>query len=272
MSKNTNYCSEYLASGLRPVGDEHYDFIVNNNIEGIFRGTRFRLPDNGVVLEVLPITGISQDSIKIGFSKYIEHVKLPYQDIVLEYLQVGMADDGREVRIKTLVFVTESNRGGIVLNTAFSSITLDAGRWFIHESVLFIESDLTLKATSLKNKMGKLSEEEESIMLNAANVVLSFLAALQCSNVVQTDQPAPKFINERRAKKNKLPLFSYKVLTIDTKNKAEAQKGGAGTGNTKRVHLRRGHIRRLADRTIWVNPCVVGDKSKGMITKDYRVI
>lgn len=267
---NTNYCAEYLASRIKMTGDEHYDFNLKNNMECIVTGTKFRLPDDGVVLEVLPLKSLNESAIHTSFSKYIEHVKLPYESTVLEYLQITDVD-GQEIKTKTIIFLSESVRDGIIASIAYSDST-SAGKWVVNETVIFIESDLSIRPTSLKGTMGKVTASDELAVLQATNVVLSFLAALQCSNVIQSDLPAPKFINKSRAKKGKLPLFSYKVLTIDTKGKTEQSKAGAGTGNTKRVHLRRGHIRRLTDKTVWVNPCVVGDKSKGMITKDYRVI
>ena len=46
---------------------------------------------------------------------------------------------------------------------------------------------------------------------------------------------------------------------------------GGGTHASPRVHLRRGHIRKIADgRTVWVQACVVGSKH-GMVLKDYKL-
>lgn len=266
----TNYCTDYLWSGVKDIDSEDYRFTKYNNETCVHDGIKFGLPDNGVVLEVVPINDLSESALTNGFSKYIEYLKLPYESTVLEYLQTHDVD-GNEVGIKTIVFLGESQRGGIHLSIATKDVS-SAGKWAINDVALFIESDLTFQAKSMSGRMGKVDDRESMILLHAANAVLSFLAALQCSNVIQVNQPAPKFINKTREKKNKPPFFSYKVLTIDTKGKVEDKKKGGGTGNTKRVHLRRGHIRRLADRTVWVNPCVVGDKSKGMVTKDYRVI
>lgn len=266
----TNYCTDYLWCGVKDIDDEDYRFVTYNNETCVHDGIKFTLPDNGVVLEVVPVKNLSESALTNGFSKYIEHLKLPYESTALEYLQTHDVD-GNEVNIKTIVFLGESKSGGIYLSIATKDVS-SAGKWSINDAALFVESDLTFQAKSVSGRMGEVDDRESMILLHAANAVLSFLAALQCSNVIQVNQPAPKFINKTREKKNKPPFFSYKVLTIDTKTKIEDKKSGGGTGNTKRVHLRRGHIRRLADKTVWVNPCVVGDKSKGMVTKDYKVI
>lgn len=78
-------------------------------------------------------------------------------------------------------------------------------------------------------------------------------------------------MNMKREKKGKQPIFSYKVLVVDPGNTKSVRGGGKGTHASPRVHLRRGHIRRLPKGNIWVNAAVVGDKSKGMVVKDYAV-
>ena len=75
---------------------------------------------------------------------------------------------------------------------------------------------------------------------------------------------------KKREAKGKVPFFTYKVLTLKPSKRSSGE-GLGGTHASPRVHLRRGHIRRLPDKRIWVNGCVVGDKSKGMVVKDYAV-
>jgi len=99
-------------------------------------------------------------------------------------------------------------------------------------------------------------------------VLLSFLNALACSNVrIQRSEP------RKAGKKIKaaLPFDTYHVLTIDVPGKAGE---GAATGGHRspREHLRRGHIRRLADgRRIWVNATVVAAGSGGTVRKAYAL-
>lgn len=102
---------------------------------------------------------------------------------------------------------------------------------------------------------------------------IAAMEVLACSNVTYIDNPAPKFINEKRKKKGKVPFFTYKTLHITANASGEKEKPiGTGTHASPRVHLRRGHIRRLGDgRRIWVQACVVGAKENGMVAKDYAV-
>ncbi|NEG64490.1 hypothetical protein GQQ23_19445 [Pantoea agglomerans] len=52
-----------------------------------------------------------------------------------------------------------------------------------------------------------------------------------------------------------------------------ADSAHTGQSSSKRTHLRRGHIRRLKERLIWIRPSVINpDSIDGVITKDYRLI
>jgi hypothetical protein len=103
--------------------------------------------------------------------------------------------------------------------------------------------------------------------------VLELCEALSCSNVT-TDviQPAsPK--NAKRIADKKLPIYETRCLSIVVPTSTNKPATGiGGTHKSPRQHLRRGHIRRLHDdRKIWVNSCVVGAASQGVINKTYKV-
>ena len=96
------------------------------------------------------------------------------------------------------------------------------------------------------------------------------LNALGCSNV-QIERSKPK----RAGKKVKaaLPFDAYHVLTIDAPGRAGDRVVPTGPHRAPREHLRRGHIRRLADgRRTWVNATVVASGRRGgVIKKDYAI-
>lgn len=98
------------------------------------------------------------------------------------------------------------------------------------------------------------------------------LNLINCSNIIIKDNQPSKFINQKRKKKGKAPLFCYKTLHIDTGERTETKGSGTGTHASPRVHLRRGHIRKLANgKTVWVQPCLVGNKDNGIVHKDYSL-
>ncbi len=95
-----------------------------------------------------------------------------------------------------------------------------------------------------------------------------------CSNVFTIAHEQNKFINAKRVKKKKLPFFSYKTLHIKDGKESLSGRDGESIAdrNSPRLHFRRGHIRRMANgRKTWVSSCLVGDKSKGMVHKDYKL-
>jgi len=100
----------------------------------------------------------------------------------------------------------------------------------------------------------------------------TFLTALNCVNVVAVDNPPPPKLNRKRSVKGKTPLFSFKTLHLKPERKAkEATIQGGADRAGPRLHLRRGHIRRLDDKQIWVQPHMVGKLSRGMVLKDYEL-
>ena len=105
--------------------------------------------------------------------------------------------------------------------------------------------------------------------------VLELCEALTCSNVgTATIQEANEAKNARRVRDGKLPLFETKVLTLNVpQNRIGHQGEPVGVERAgPRHHLRRGHIRNLADgRRIWVPSCSVGDPLKGVVDKTYSL-
>jgi len=106
--------------------------------------------------------------------------------------------------------------------------------------------------------------------MDELGALLCFLNILQCSNV-QVERSEPKHAGKKI--KAALPFDAYHILTIDVPSKAAGEGAATGGHRSPREHLRRGHIRRLADgRRIWVNATVVAaGRGAGVVTKDYAV-
>ncbi len=94
---------------------------------------------------------------------------------------------------------------------------------------------------------------------------------LGCSNVETADNPAPTALNKKRAKAGKFPVLEYKTLVLKLDAQRTSGQVCGGTHASPRVHLRRGHVRRLeSGRRVWVQACVVGS-AHGMVLKDYKI-
>lgn len=107
--------------------------------------------------------------------------------------------------------------------------------------------------------------------MHATGVLLQLLCALDCRNVHIDTVAPPEKLQIKRERAGRLPLLSYKVLTLDADHRAAIGGRAGGTHASPRVHLRRGHIRRLDSGPIWVNATVVRGRTPGFVVKDYRM-
>jgi hypothetical protein len=106
----------------------------------------------------------------------------------------------------------------------------------------------------------------------ALDLMVKAISVLNCSNIKVIESPEKKLINNKRKQKGKLPIFTFKTLHIEAGDRAEIKLWKLGTHASPRVHLRRGHIRKLpSGKEVWVQHCTVGDKSKGIVHKDYSL-
>ena len=104
------------------------------------------------------------------------------------------------------------------------------------------------------------------------SMLLQTCSVLNCENVETSDVLPPKFLNQKRAAKGKQPFFSYKVLQLAAGAvKARSSTPQGGHHDSPRMHLRRGHLRRLEKKTVWVRPSIVGSATQGTVAKDYNV-
>jgi hypothetical protein len=102
-------------------------------------------------------------------------------------------------------------------------------------------------------------------------VVSTFLSSLSQGGTAYTPTAKRSLINSRRAAKGKGPiLFDWHTVTVKPSPPKTDHQGG--THASPRLHDRRGHWRTCkSGKKVWVRDCKVGDASKGVVFKDYRV-
>lgn len=102
-------------------------------------------------------------------------------------------------------------------------------------------------------------------------LAMNLFYVLGCSNVATVDNAAPAALNKKRVKAGKFPVIEHKTLIVKLDATRTGGQLGGGTHASPRVHLRRGHVRRIKNgRRVWVQACVVGSKH-GMVLKDYKI-
>lgn len=255
-------------------GEENAKKHYNRIAEKIRRGVKFQLPDNGIVLDIK----FNNNFIE-SYSPYIPVIKLPFDVVVLEFNSPDTWSPSGTPKNVPCILICEQFDDRIEFESVScidSNPTIRKNFWYLatHKSsilegqwdslALQVDGVNTRGANKVWDDYMKLSE------LESLHVILRFLSALCCSNTEIVDAEAPdQKLNASRMRKGKTPFFTYKMLTI----KAQSRKGEGEdrTHNSPRVHIRRGHIRKLKDKTVWVNSCVVGDKKKGIVSKIYNL-
>lgn len=271
MNKYTGKCTalvDFLKTEIKLMNREntgHLDepiAMYNSWVRHISNGVKFMLPDNGQLFE------LNQEifHFKDYLTRFMDKVNLPYPVVCLEYSVVSnrnadfillLCDIGDKILVKPFVY-------------------LDSGTFWIPEC----HAELVKETFELRfrfNQQSDLASYTQQIAEQFMIIVAQFLSALSCSNTSIVDDPTKPSKTKQaiRQSKKQLPFFSYKLLTINTAKQvpsSTASNNGSDPQHTKRAHLRRGHIRRLKDKNVWVNACAVGSKSNGEISKDYRVI
>jgi hypothetical protein len=195
---------------------------------------------------------------------------LPCQDVLLECDWDFVFEDGEE-RGTAFGLLTEATPG--VISGIWFSLT-SRGLGFAAETRLFTDAKGSIQIAAPLDDRGWRDQKtyEETAGLHAG-LVVSWLAALRCVNVQSIDNPPPKALNSKRISKGKVPLFTYKTLHVLQNRASSGGNGDDDSGRTPpRLHFRRGHVRRLdAERLTWVQPCMVGDKARGMVEKAYAL-
>lgn len=196
-----------------------------------------------------------------GIRPVLDAVILPYETCWLEGVAVYKE---KSITIGTLCFYIQTKYGQSMAGIVFSrrnnkgSFVLDGGWCSEH--------------TSGRNIVHISAPEGDDFefLSETYRLVFVFLSALNCSNVEHIEHKPSALKQQMRKRKGKPALFSYWTLHLPLGKTAPKTSPRGGTKAPPRLHLRRGHPRQYASgKFTWVQPCVVGDKSRGMVHKDY---
>jgi hypothetical protein len=218
---------------------------------------------------ILPAGGKLFDDSQLRALDESEPLRLPFSFLALEFPDTWPNRDGVLVAVKRVLFVREDADGVYVRPCAFLEHN---GFWIAHRDFRFDRTgylDRSDPDRVVVNAELAPSDNSASVFRDGVTV-LSFLNALACSNV-RIEQSLPRKAGKKV--KAALPFDAYHVLTIDVPGRPGERNGIGGAHRSPREHLRRGHIRRLADgRRIWVNATVVAaGRGAGVVTKAYAL-
>jgi hypothetical protein len=265
MMEHLNYCRQLLMGAtdmLRIPSLSGEERAMYSHVADLCKlSTKFILPANGILIDDAELRALDDGEGSL---------RLPFDVLALEFQ--GAPGKAISDGTKCVVFCRSMGEDAPGVQVFPASWNKANGTWRAHDEFL-IES---LAKTGSERGGVRISMQratfrgtDDGILREFSRVVLAFLNAMACANV-----RAERSLPRKAGKKVKaaLPFDTYHVLTIDVPGQAG---DGAATGGHRspREHLRRGHIRRLADgRRIWVNATVVAHgRGGGAVTKDYAV-
>lgn len=204
--------------------------------------------------------------------------RLPYENCYMEFHYE------ESNTVEAVILREESRDGEIIICGDWIATTPENGMAFEPQggSFEFKNNDQYTPVPGVATKIGIYNHakktwandmvELEDSMTDLIHKVIATLQVMNCSNIEYIDHESPQQLNKKRIHKNKPPIYSFKTLCIKKNKVASKNRNEENTHASPRLHLRRGHIRRChSGINTWVQPCVVGDKTKGIVHKEYAM-
>lgn len=259
--------------------------ILDAGLKGV-EGSYLRLPYNTITFECF-----IKDHVPVNESNVSKNISPKRMNLALE------VDTEHLVKYYNyeLNSISKSDNDIYILLFSFYYTISEngSGSWNFNPVALIIPSDAVIKSNGseklptfsllyFNNEIINWTQEEVNMFTSELGpeftIMLELLGALSCKNVeISTTRKATNVVNQKRIRKGKLPLYEAKELVLKVPNKNggnHTSKDDDGEDNEKghkRMHLRRGHIRRLSSGNIWVNAHIVGKRENGALDKIYKI-
>jgi len=235
-----NYTTDDRRSGLLLAQDHDIKYAASTISDELEQAVKFLMPEGGMILGDRGLRAISGESVRLPFEKMaIEWGAYGKSFVMLAREAAGTDSETGEdcIDVECICFARGSS----------------ASPWIAHWEFFPFDTD---------NREHFVRRDNEWFW-----VLFDLLNAMACSNVRAERLPARK--PAKRAK-GALPFDSYHYLTVDVPGKPSGQGAGIGDRRAPREHIRRGHIRRLADgRAIWINATMVNAGIGSRVDKGY---
>ena len=245
----------FLVDATLLLPDEHYDFGME-----LAKNKLLRMPFRNTIIEAYNADKVFADDPSDPNGKAPDRIFLWVFERIgfaynMESDQVLIGEDESQLVI--------ANAGYINGNAAL----------FPGVAHLFIGGQNRRPELSFFRRFGEKGTglSDNSIRDNTTNlkwVTTSFVSLINSKSTQTTVSEPPEKLNKARARRGKAPMLS--VRYVDVPAIESTARGTGGTHASPRLHWRRGHMRRLADRLVPVSPCLVGSAEAGTVQQIYR--
>jgi hypothetical protein len=240
---------------------------------------KFLLPDGGRLFDDLELRALGE----------AVPLKLPFPCVALEYRVSRQRAPGEPAVIVNGRSLYEDNsfvvapKRVVYASQMGDTILVDVAFWTSHDNswrllptcAIPVHGYLLRQHPSPTGRPGIAVVTTDPRIPNSAysdevGALLCFLNALQCANVHTALSPRRVAVRHAKAA---LQFDDYHILTVEVPSRPGAGTGAGHEHRSPREHLRRGHIRRLADgRRVWVNATVVASgQGSGKVGKAYAL-
>lgn len=245
-------------------------------------GERFFVPDGRDILEQKPIT----PEIK-------EYLNLPYDCIVVLSTDCVYGEGNERTKIISIAFTPKYFVGTPSSNymSLFAeddililSVVYDkhSNKWSPSMGAVMNFQPINTTGFTLKrinapyfdmfrDKLKSIGRHYSDEIMQDVHSIQNLCLMLGLKNVsTATINPDAKLV-KKREKTNKTPLFSYKVIKVDNVLWDKTERNTSGGSFGCRSHMRRGHIRQLANgNRVWVRATMVKGSIPGFVDKEYH--
>ena len=260
------------------VGRKDQTEYIGALARGIRQGVKFVIPDGGLILDD-NLRGIMSTPVRLPFEVTVIEFAVPHYPSKTDHytmhkvviLCVEFGEDG-DFKIHPMMYLMGAGQA-FWIPCAYEAVVPFEDQLKIREDgrVAFKATIIPSGALDDNTDKNKTRDVHTEVITKCIGSTYELLEALTCTNIEQSiyQQASPK--NAQRIKSHKAPIYETRCLTLKTTKKESFSSNGGLSHKSPKQHLRRGHIRRLEKGNIWVNSCVVGDASNGIIDKHYRI-
>ena len=261
-----NFCRQAKKQILETIGRPHaVPLDYRKDLLGLLdRSVKFQMPHGGRILNDLSFRALEGKDARLPFPVIaVEYTRYTTDhDLLRESRGEVSPDDG----YPKAIILAEEKDGKIWINVmAWRKV------WIPLPPIATFQKDPFHIGPNGKAQFAVMGPQSMPVPIedyaDEVGCLFDLLNALACSNVRAERLPARK--PAKRAK-GALPFDSYHYLTVDAPGRPSGQGAAIGDRRSPREHIRRGHIRRLADgRAIWINATMVNAGIGSRVDKSY---